>query len=72
VRTKKAGRSSVSKRLLSDLQWCAREGSEYQLSVRDCKALVTALSRPKHSARKSHDVPRCARSVRSSTATWRS
>jgi hypothetical protein len=39
----KAAKSPISKRLQSDLQWCAQEGSEYLLSVRDCKALVAAL-----------------------------
>jgi hypothetical protein len=42
VRTKK-DKSPISKKLLSDLQWCAQEGSEYLLSVRDCKALIAAL-----------------------------
>ena len=35
--------AAISRRLLSDLQWAAREDSEYLLSARDCKALVTAL-----------------------------
>lgn len=39
----KTVKPKISKRLLSDLQWCAQEGSEYLLSVRDCKALVAAL-----------------------------
>lgn len=40
---RKTPKPSISKRLLADLQWCAREGTEYLLSVRDCKALVEAL-----------------------------
>ena len=48
---KKASVQTVSKKLLSDLQWCAREGSEYLLSVRDCKALVAALQNQRQEGR---------------------
>jgi len=44
MRKKKAKtKAAISRRLLADLQWAALEDSEYLLSARDCKALVTAL-----------------------------
>lgn len=44
---KKSQNPAISRQLLSDLQWAASESSEYLLSARDCKALVTASTREK-------------------------
>ena len=42
---------TVSRRLLTDLQWAAQEDSEYLLSARECKALVAVLgARPQKKA----------------------
>ena len=42
---------TVSRRLLTDLQWAAQEDSEYLLSARECKVLVAVLgARPQKEA----------------------